>query len=391
VDLKRYSLENGAYEIAVSMSDANMENNVRKYEAGFTIDFSQEQIGQSDLQLLASFSEVQPGQEANPLAKNGLVLEPLPSNFYHKYASTLIFYNEIYNSDKAIGDDFAVSYSVYKDGEPGKAISIGHKKKSAAPVVPLLQQIDISKLESGNYNLVVEVRNRDKVLLSKKSIFFQRSNPHLNMEREEIAQNVTLDDEFVGKMTHDELRYSLKAISMLVDAVDGELMNTLIREKNLAAMKLYLFSFWSKENPTDPKAAYDAYMTVARKIDERYVNGFGYGFETDRGHVFMKYGAPNDITTVENDPTAPPYEVWTYNQFPQTGQHNVKFLFYNPSLASNGFVLLHSNARGEVSNPRWEVELYRDAPNDIEGSDYFNGTGVQDNIGRHGRRLFRDF
>ncbi len=391
VDLKRYSLVNGNYDIEVSLEDVNMENNVRKYNSTFAIDFSQEKIGQSDIQLLVSFKEIVPGQEANPLAKNGLILEPLPSNFYDKAATTLIFYNEIYNADKSIGADFAVSYSIFKDGEPGKAISIGHKKKSPESVVPLLQQIDISKMESGNYNLVVEVRNRDKALLSKKSIFFQRSNPHLNMEREEIAQDVTLDEEFVGEMTHDELRYSLKAIAMQVDASDGELMNTLIKEKNLEAMKLYLFSFWATENSNDPKAAYDAYMNVAKKIDERYMSGFGYGFETDRGYVFMKYGAPNDITTVENDPTAPPYEIWTYNQFPQTGQNNVKFLFYNPSLASNGFVLLHSNARGEVSNPRWEVELYRDAPNDIEGTDYINGTGVQDNFGRNARRAFKDF
>ncbi|MEK7253111.1 MAG: hypothetical protein AAB316_00070, partial [Bacteroidota bacterium] len=107
-----------------------------------------------------------------------------------------------------------------------------------------------------------------------------------------------------------------------------------------------------------------------------------------RGNIFMKYGAPNDVISVENDPSAPPYEIWFYNQFPQTGQNNVKFLFYNPSLADNGFLLLHSNARGEINNPRWEIELYRNAPTESEDSDFIGGTRMQDNVGRHARRLF---
>ncbi|RMF31243.1 MAG: hypothetical protein D6765_02085, partial [Bacteroidetes bacterium] len=64
---------------------------------------------------------------------------------------------------------------------------------------------------------------------------------------------------------------------------------------------------------------------------------------------------------------------------------------YNPSLATNGFILLHSNARGEVNNPRWEIELYGQAPMEIDGSNYLDGTRMQDNIGRRARRLFEDF
>jgi GWxTD domain-containing protein len=168
-------------------------------------------------------------------------------------------------------------------------------------------------------------------------------------------------------------------------------MNTLIRENKPDAMRLYLFSFWAKENPNNPEEGYKAYMKVARAIDDKFQSGFGHGFETDRGYVFMKYGAPSDAVTVENDPSAPPYEIWTYHQFPRTGQNNVKFLFYNPSLATNGFILLHSTARGEVNNPRWEVELYRNAPNELDDTDYFGGSQMQDNTGRHARRLMRDF
>ena len=393
-DVKRYGLEEGAYDLEVSVKDLNQEGNARQYSQSFVLDYKENRVYQSGIQLLASLRKVQDDQPDNPMVKGGYIFEPLPSQFLDKYCDRLIFYNEIYDTDKLVGDDFLLSYYIEPSDEAAEAKSIGlvHKRRSSGSVVPVLQQMDISMLKSGNYRLVIEVKNKTGELLSKKTIPFQRSNPYINATREEIAAStLTLDEEFVSKMTDEELRYSLKAIAMQVDDVDGELLNTIIAQRKTAAMRLYLFSFWAKENPVDPEKAYKAYMNIARAIDEKFQNGFGHGFESDRGYVYMKYGVPSDIVTVESEPSAPPYEIWFYNQFPQTGQNNVKFLFYNPSLATNGYRLLHSTARGEVSNPNWEVELYRNAPNEVEGNDYFDATNMQGNMGRHARRLFESF
>ena len=94
---------------------------------------------------------------------------------------------------------------------------------------------------------------------------------------------------------------------------------------------------------------------------------------------------------VEEDPSAPPYEIWSYNEFPQTLQNNVKFIFYNPSLAPGDFVLLHSTARGELNNPNWERDLYKNAPNQQDSGNFIDGTGVQDNFNRNAGRFFRDY
>ncbi len=394
VDLKRYPLENGTYKIEVSVEDLNREDNAKKYDSTFSIDFSSTELCQSDIQLLASCKPVEAGDD-NPMVKSGFCFEPLPSNFYGKYASTLVFYNEIYNTNLAIGDDYMISYFIDNADtrEKTEAISIGHKRKSPEAITPFLTQMDISELPSGNYNLILEIRNRNRELLNKKSVFFQRSNPFFNATAEEIASGneVVLDQEFVGKLSDAELIYSLRAIAMQVDKNDGDHLNVLVKEKKTNAMRLYLFSFWAQENPNNPEAAYEAYMNVARKVDEKFQSGFGHGFETDRGYVFMKYGAPNDVVTVETEPSAPPYEIWFYNQFAQTKQNNVKFLFYNPSLSTNGYILLHSTARGEVNNPRWEVELYRNAPTEVDGNQFIDATRMKDNTGRQARRLFESY
>jgi GWxTD domain-containing protein len=393
VDMKRYGLENGDYTIEVSVEDVNKTGDARKYDSSFSMQYSDEKLEQSDIQLLASFRPADSSALGNPMVKNGYFYESLASNFFDKYTQRLIFYNEIYNADKAFGADFLVTYTIeqVKSGDKLEPVYIGHRRCSAEAVCAFMQQVDISKIESGNYHLKVEVRDRNKELYSKKSIFFQRANPYLNASSEKIAATTILEDEFVAGLDEDDLRYALKAIAMQVDEYDGELLNTLIKEKNVKAMRLYLFSYWAKKNPTNPEYAYDSYMEVVRAVDEKFHSGFGYGFETDRGYIFMKYGAPSDAITVEDEPTAPPYEIWSYNQFPMTNQNNVKFLFYNPSLATNGYRLLHSTARGEINNPRWEVELYSSSPNDLEGGNFVDGGRIQDSLGRRARRLMNDF
>lgn len=395
VDMKRYALPNGEYKLEVSVEDIVNTGSAHKYESSFVLDYSSDKLGISDIELLASVKNAgNVTSSENPMVKGNFIFEPMPTNFYAKNDELMLFYFEVYNTDKVAGEAFLQTLFIdnadTKDRE--EKISVAHKRKKSEPVVAAVQQVDIKDLPTGNYNLVVEIRDKDRQLLTKKAMPFQRSNPYLKVAESEISSGkLSLEDEFVGKMTVDELVYSLKAIMMQIDRTDGEHIKMIISERNLNAMRLYLFSYWIKENHNNPKAAYDAYMNVARQVDLSFANGFGRGFETDRGYIFLKYGAPNNTVFEENDPSAPPYEIWFYNQFPKTGQNNVKFVFYNPSLVSNGHVLLHSTARGENNNPRWEVDLYRNAPNEIEGNNYIDGTRMQSNIGRHARQLFESF
>ncbi|MCK6692904.1 MAG: GWxTD domain-containing protein [Thermoanaerobaculia bacterium] len=146
-----------------------------------------------------------------------------------------------------------------------------------------------------------------------------------------------------------------------------------------------------KADPNNPEMAYLKYMEVAGAADKQFFSGFRRGFETDRGRIFMRYGRPDDLVHVEDDPSAPPYEVWVYYNFPKTRQKNVKFLFYNPSLAGEDFILLHSNARGEINNPRWERDLYKRAAGEEYDGNYHDATTMKRNLGRNARAFFEDF
>ncbi|MBV6654827.1 MAG: hypothetical protein KI786_13770, partial [Mameliella sp.] len=111
IDLKRFALDPGSYNLVVAVTDLNEEGNAKEYNTEFKIGFPEEDICQSGLTLLSSYTQAMDGEQ-NMFIKNGIKMEPLPFNFYSRHASRLIFYNEVYNSEKALGEDYLVSYSV---------------------------------------------------------------------------------------------------------------------------------------------------------------------------------------------------------------------------------------------------------------------------------------
>lgn len=388
-DTRRYPLINGNYNLRIEVTDAHDETRVKKYTTPLVMDLADDTVALSDIQLLAS---VTPTDTEGPMVKSGLMMEPLPYNFYSKGANVLTFYQEIYNSDRFINAPFVVSYRIEKveNGET-KQVLIGHKRQTPAPVNPLLLQIDISKVPSGNYKLVVDVRDREKQLISSRDIAFQRSNPLLDAQNmQQALASVTIEDEFVGRLTPEELEYSLRAIYPLVPQRDAEMVDIILRADSVRAQRAYLYQFWATEDRAAPERAYLAFMDVAKAVDQMFQSGFRHGFETDRGYVYIKYGRPSDMVRNEAEPTAPPYEIWSYNEVPSTRQNNVRFIFYNPSLAADDFVLLHSDVIGERQNPQWQLQLYKSSPSE-HPADFMGGENVPRNIGRQAVDLLNDY
>lgn len=385
LDLKRYALDNGNYELFIKVSDLKDPNNRTQFNTEIKMAYDQNQLSISDIQLLASLKKAT--DPNNPFVKNGFEMEPLAYNFLNKSMSALSFYHEVYNAEKHLDDLFTLEYNILKiENEQQQGFLTKTRKVKPGIVIPVVQSFNISDLPSGNYALTIELLGKNDTVLLRKAITFQRSNPSVDDpdEMEAAAEN------FVEKLNREDLEYSLRAIAPLSEN-EAEYINGMIASGVRRAQVMYLTSYWEKRSPSNPKAAYEKYMEVARAVDKQFQSGFGHGFETDRGYIYLKYGRPDDIIRVDDEPSAPPYEIWSYNYFPSTSQGNVRFLFYNPSLSPGNFRLLHSNARGELNNPQWQLELYRNAPNEIDGGNYIDGTEMMDNFGRRAARYFNDF
>jgi hypothetical protein len=74
------------------------------------------------------------------------------------------------------------------------------QKMQPASVNSILYSFNISNLPSGNYNLIIEVRNSANRLSSLRSVSFERFNPGIEIKLEDVAA-IDVSNTFASKIT----------------------------------------------------------------------------------------------------------------------------------------------------------------------------------------------
>ena len=178
VNQQRISLPNGNYELEIMINDINSNSSPFTNSQPLIVDYQPNSIDISDIELIASAKRSQ--GKPTIISKNGYELLPYASDFYPESFDQIVFYAEIYHADKVLdlNEAYLISYSI-KSTETKQIIGnySGFTREVAQPVSVLLKSFSIKNLYSGNYNLVIEVKNKNNELLVSKQIFFQRSNP----------------------------------------------------------------------------------------------------------------------------------------------------------------------------------------------------------------------
>lgn len=388
IDAKRYILEDGAYRVDVHLIDKYNPEFEFKFSSQETLSFDQTTPILSSLQLLA---KAEPTDQNNSLVKNGLLMEVIPYNFVSQKYDILTSYIEAYSMDMHISKGFYIAYGIYEGyaGEEGKVWKQKYKKIAKSPVKAELLLFDLTQLPSGNYHYKVQLFTREKELLSTSLENFQRSNPEADILELDVSVDVNdqYENSFVHKIETSQLDYVLQAISPAVPPKFTAMSDQLIKSNKVKSKRYLIHKYFVESYGENAEESYSKYMEIAKKVDIEFNDGFGPGFLSDRGYIYLKYGQPSDVIAVEDEPSAPPYQVWIYEYLPSTNQTNVKFLFYNPSLSPNAYDLLHSTCRFEVSNPRWELDLYSDDLSARQNQD-LNSTNMPDGLNRRAREFF---
>jgi GWxTD domain-containing protein len=292
------------------------------------------------------------------MAKNGLYMEPLTYGVVAEDLDVINIYAEVY-LDSQDDNLLFLKYSMMEGfvNEGGKEIMKKVKKLSKESYQPIILQLPVDKIISGNYHVKLEVINKSKSVLVSRTADFTRENREFDQEYW-LTYNEEEDYSFVNDMALGEVDYGLRATSPVVFEPKKSLLDYIIKDAPIRAKKKFLFSIWKDKHPNNTEYHYQQYLTIAKAVDLEYNNNVGFGFETDRGYIFLRYGKPNSVLTIDQEPDAYPYEIWYYNKIEETTQTNVRFIFYNKSLVAKDYKLLHSTCRGETVNPAWEIELY---------------------------------
>lgn len=355
IDQVRVPLPAGDYKLEVRIRDNHSDADPVSVVQPISLRFPDQQVGISDVEFLEA---IRPAVEKSKFTKSGFDLIPNVHSFYPKDIQTLRFYAEVYRSKDLIGGDFLVKYFIVQN--ESNAIQpdfAGMKRVSSADVVPLMVEMPIERLLSGNYQLVIEVRNRENKVLGQRTAFFQRSNV---MEKPVVSENIStipVEGTFASLLaTEDTLREAIACLYPISSQLEMQIAETQLKISDIRSMQQYMNYFWTRHAPDDPEKGWRDYQLEVRKVNASFGTRNMRGYETDRGRVYLQYGPPNTIVAETTDPNSYPYEIWHYYKAGE--QTNRKFVFYSTELSSNMYRLLHSDARGELQEPNWELKLH---------------------------------
>jgi GWxTD domain-containing protein len=388
IDQQRYTLPNGLYDVEISIADKNLPLSPPMVtKMPINIRFPDEVISVSDIELLESYTK---SVTSGPLTKSGYDLVPYVSTYYPENISKLRFYTEIYNAKKIIGEGqkILISYFIENYETKVKLSEYGaFSKQVPNDVNIILAEFNIEALPTGNYNLVLEVRDKDNMLHAEQKCFIQRKNKSLQLSVEDL-KTLDISKTFTGNYkSRDTLMEYLRCLRPIASASEIDFMENQLRERDVTLMQQFLFVFWKSRYPDNAELSWLNYYKEVLKVNKEFATYGLKGYDTDRGRVYLQYGAPDQRAMSEHEPSAYPYEIWEYYSLtdkkqlftnPNNKQSSKKFVFYNPDLVTNKYRLIHSNAKGEIYNTSWNLLLHkRDTQtNDMDADktpDHFGG------------------
>ncbi len=377
-DQQRYILMPGEYDLEIIIKDNYKENDqpVSLTEKLVITDFSGI-ASFSDIELLEGYIKA---EKTSELTKSGYDLYPYVSAYYPYGYDKIAFYTEIYHLGKEIteGEKFLLVQYI-ESFENGTQFSIFSKmtKMESATVIPILSAMDIATLKTGNYNFVLEARNKTNDVILRKKIFFQRNNPLANLSEDELTK-VVISSTFVEKYTNmDSLSEYIACLRPICEELERTMVDKQAISTDTLTKQQFFFTFWLNKNSINPEQEWLNYKKQVNFVNSIFGTPVKRGYETDRGRVYLQYGAPDQITDRPTEPSSYPYQIWQYYKVGKF--NNKKFIFYLPDLVTNDYQVLHSDVPGEMKNFRWETMLnQRNTPNgdvDSPGNGNFNHFG----------------
>ncbi len=354
-DQQRILLPSGEYDFELIIADKNLDLPPFRAKDKVTINFNSSDIAISDIELIESFSQA---SETSEMAKSGYDFIPYQDIYYPQSINKIAFYAEIYNTAKVFGEEsqFVIATSI-QDLETGIPIESHFriKRETSNHVNVIFNEFDISQLPSGNYNLVISVRDKENKEITSQSIFIQRSNPGVKFNTNSI-QNLATDNSFVSRMNNaDSLREYIRMCGPIASANEKLFMMSNLRTGDTKILQQFFLSFWQNRSAVDPERAWLKYYGTVLGVEQEFGSTNKKGYETDRGRVYLQYGSPNQRIIEPYSASTLPYEIWQYYKYNK--QTDIKFVFFTPDRSINDYILAHSTAIGEVKNVNWQYEI----------------------------------
>ena len=328
IDIKRIPVTSGVVKVAVRATD---------YITGDPDTKSREFIFNrpylfSDMMLVDG---VYPLEQPNDRSHKNFYLVPLIVNELPETKDTIVVYLETYLKPGAY------NVSVYSQQKQSLYIqAIEHNKGNFQQHLIKIPRLSVS---SGTIAIRLEKKG-GKAMLKEIRIKI----PEANDEQRFLAYNTW------------QLKQFIDWIAPIAGLTRMEMLRADLANSDSSLVKANFYEFWQRQSEEAPWIAWVAYQHQVAHVDKTFGMSMTPGYKTDRGRVFLQYGAPLDIIEFHDNPHTYPYEMWQYGSDGKTGDS--RFYFVNYSFTQNNFSLVHSTALGEIQFPGWSQTIQRGNP-----------------------------
>lgn len=386
LDIQRFKVPNGVHDLRIQLRDLNSDNGATIVEQQLALYYTRRRPALSSLMMVAS---IKPTETENILSRGGYDIEPYVNDFVPEQMSQIDYYYELYNINQETRDDNIYAVAHIEMQETGRVLEATQsvRRIDNDSVIPIFGSIDIATLPSGNYNLVVEIRNKHNDLMLFKKLPFFRSNPSVTEKAQSVPANMT----FAAKLTDEqELNDYIEALAPIANDAEKRDIYNLIHRPGLEEKQTFMYQFWTRRDPLNADGAWQEYKQRVDFVNKNFSWPKTKGIQTDRGRVYLQYGPPDFVRDEKNfvstkhlgggvrvnqssdvservvglqSPSIEkqgqifylPYQLWRYNQIMGDDQNRC-FIFWD-EFRSGFYKLLHSNAKGEVRDILWERRL----------------------------------
>ncbi|MEO0091837.1 MAG: GWxTD domain-containing protein [candidate division WOR-3 bacterium] len=278
----------------------------------------------SDIELASSIKSDTLGGK---FCKQGLQIIPNPSGKFGQHYELMYVYVEGYN----LVDDtlpYELTYRILPVGSDDNLSSIKtfptEIKNKTGNNFAYAFALSTKGLKPGNYALEIQLKdNSSNQITNKKKLFY--------IGEKEISQVAFTKTDL---SLEDTLYY--RKIDLLATPKEIKQYQKLNPEGKIE----FLRHFWRKNN-------YVEFLKRMKYVETKYQLTGKPGWESDRGKIYVKYGAPDEIVAHTMIEHVKPHEHWYYYE---KGFH---FIFID--IRSDGtFPLIYSNTDLEKKHPEWE-------------------------------------
>lgn len=283
----------------------------------------------SELELARALVPAPEGS-VNPLLKGGLLVFPAANgSFMLPGEHILYYYVELYD----VGGE-SVRLQSRLENASGETIFARPWTSVTVPegasIIALVDSLDLQVVRgSGLHRVVLGMVVQDDTLEVEKLLMVGRTVETLASQG---------DSTVTGEAT--ELLYPGQFALLLSDQ-EMDIFESL----DEAGKVRFYSTYWL--GMSDERLAFEQRCMGS----ERYSGTFREGWETDRGRVYVVYGAPDDIESVPFNIDQIPHEIWYYFE-----GGNDRFVFADRT-GTGDFEQIFSTVEGETSYSNWEDML----------------------------------